>query len=132
VELAVADWGPVDDRNEISIRCGSGALAKRERKGPVLPRRNASHKRSFSSGGLRVNVRFSPIAVIGLLRQGAPVASLIGTRKEQAGKCPDSFSGRHFWLDVTRGTDRPAKRYSCRNCRKEVIDEPSSFLASSD
>ena len=48
---------------------------------------------------------------------------------EIAEKCPDSASGRHFWLDVTTEADRPNKRYNCRSCRKEVLDEPSSFVA---
>ena len=30
---------------------------------------------------------------------------------EIAEKCPDSASGRHFWLDVTTEADRPNKRY---------------------
>lgn len=47
---------------------------------------------------------------------------------EQTGKCPDSASGRHFWIDVTSEQDGPKRRYSCRSCRKVVLDEPSSFL----
>lgn len=52
--------------------------------------------------------------------------------KEQAGKCPASFSGRHFWLDVTKDEDKPSRRYSCRSCLKEVSNEPSSFLPGAD
>ena len=72
---------------------------------------------------------FPPIADISGPKENDP---LRGTRqfvrREQAGKCPESASGRHFWLDVTSERNDPSKRYRCRNCSREVIDEPSSFL----